>query len=592
MASTTPPHTGQNPHLAADPTSRPFIAPQPGPQERFLSLRWVDIIIYGGAAGGGKSWALLLDAAYHAVFQPVKGFGAVIFRRTSPQITQTGGLWETSQGVYPLTSPAGKPRQTPWLGWQWPQYGTSVRFAHLQYEVDKFSWQGGQLPYIGFDELPHFTEGQFFYLLSRNRSPIPGIKPIVRATTNPEPDSWVKRFLAPWVDATYPDPAASGEVRWFYRDGDTILWLRTPEHRPAHIGRDEVHSVTFIEARLEDNPALMRADPGYRGRIQALPLVERTILAGGPGAWDVRLDGNMFKRSWFRLVDSAPTCVEVVRRWDLAGSQPHKGYSDPDWTCGVKMGRTATGVYCVLDVVFARDTPNGVKRLIQQTARLDGADVAIRLPQDPGQAGKAQLYDFVTFLDGYDVRGVPETGDKATRAKPLSAQAEVGNVAIVRGSWNDQYINQMTAFPNPRVHDDAVDASSGAYTYLAQGSRTIPVASTRLHLSAQQRATADRATQAEHLARLKAAREALAETGAAHNGQDDAAIGDLEAAIAAADEARRVVSVRADGSTPVYETDSERATRLLNEQQIATNLRYLETEFGLTPGEGFGGNDW
>ena len=439
------------------------IGPQVGPQETFLRKRWVDIIVYGGAAGGGKSYALLLDALWHAALQPVKDYGAVIFRRTSPQITATGGLWETSQKIYPYA--AGKPRKTPWLGWEWPQHGTSVRFHHLQHEEDKLAWQGAQLDYAGFDELTHFSEGQFFYLLSRLRNTSGGVKPILRATTNPDPDSWVRTFLAPWVDDEYPDSAPSGAVRWFYREGDTIIWLHAPADRPAHIPRDNVYSVTFIEAHLEDNPALMESDPGYRGRIQALPLVERIILSGGPDAWKVRIDGNLFKRHWFgEPVKEAPAELEaIVRRWDLASTEPRKGYEDPDYTAGVKMGRTHEGIYYVLDCILVQETPGAVKKLVQQTAALDGRNVAIRIPQDPGQAGKGQLADFVRLLDGYDVRGEPETGDKVTRVKPVSAQAEAGNVKIVRGHWNAAYLNQLTAFPNARVHDDAVDATAGAY---------------------------------------------------------------------------------------------------------------------------------
>ncbi|MDE3097718.1 MAG: terminase family protein, partial [Chloroflexota bacterium] len=348
--------TEVNPHTLT-PTARAqrgaFLAPQPGPQEMLLRLRWVDIIVYGGAAGGGKSFGLLLDAAYHAAIAPVRGYGAVIFRRTMTQVMQTGGLWETSQKVYPRTPRApGAPRQTPWLGWEWKRLGTNIRFGHLQYEEDKLSWQGAQVGYIGFDELTHFTESQFFYLLSRNRSTVAGVQPIMRATTNPDPDSWVKRFLAPWVDSDYPahERAKSGEVRWFYRDGDALVWLRAPRERPSHVRRDEVHSVTFIESHLEDNPALMEADPGYRGRLAALPYVERIILSGGPGAWNVRRDGNMFKAGWFPVVDAAPARLRaVVRRWDLAATAPRKGHNDPDWTVGVKLARGEDGRYYVLD---------------------------------------------------------------------------------------------------------------------------------------------------------------------------------------------------------------------------------------------------
>lgn len=444
-------------------------------------------MIYGGAAGGGKSYALLLDAAIPAALRPVPGYGAVIFRRTMKQIMQTGGLWDTSQKIYPLAS--GKPRKTPWLGWEWAQYNTTVRFQHLQYEDDKLDWQGAQLDYVGFDELTHFTEGQFFYLLSRLRSTTGGIKPVLRATTNPDPESWVKRFLAPWVDDAYPDPAASGEVRWFYRSDDTIVWVGSPDARPPHLSRGEVHSVTFIEAHLEDNPALMESDPDYRGRIQAMPLVERIILSGGPNAWNVRVEGNLFKRQWFEIVDAPPAELRaVVRRWDLAGTEPRKGMNDPDWTCGVKLSVTPGGVYYVLDALFAQDTPAQVQRLVKQTAELDGYGVPIRIPQDPGQAGKGQLHDFVTLLDGYDVGGEPETGSKLTRAKPFSAQAEVGNVKLVRGHWNEQWLNQITAFPNPRVHDDAVDASAGAHWCLSKpDDDAVPAAGPPIFLAGHRR---------------------------------------------------------------------------------------------------------
>lgn len=396
--------------------------------------------------------------------QPVKGYGAVIFRRESPQITATGGLWDTSQLIYPHAN--GKPRQTPWLGWKWLDYGTSVRFHHLQHEDDKLAWQGSQLDFVGFDELTHFTESQFFYLLSRVRSTC-GVKPVMRATTNPDPESWVRRFLAPWVDDEYADPAKSGEVRWFYREGDDIVWLRSVKDRPDYIPLENVHSATFIEAHLEDNPALMQSDPGYKGRIQALPLVERIILSGGPQAWKVRREGNMFKRHWFPVVDAAPAeFTNVVRRWDLAGTEPKKGRSDPDWTCGVKMGRTKEGRYYILDVIFIRESPGAVKATVKQTAELDGKDVAIRIPQDPGQAGKDQRNDYFTLLDGYNMGGKPETGDKVTRAGPFSSQCEAMNVFLLKGAWNNQYINQMVGFPNVAIHDDAVDASSGAYTEL------------------------------------------------------------------------------------------------------------------------------
>jgi predicted phage terminase large subunit-like protein len=88
----------------------------------------------------------------------------------------------------------------------------------------------------------------------------------------------------------------------------------------------------------------------------------------------------------------------------------------------------------------------------------------IVLPQDPGQAGKAQVEDFARELAGYDARFERETGDKVTRAQPFSAQCEAGNVALVRAPWNEAFLQSLEAFPDPGVHDDDVDAASGAFS--------------------------------------------------------------------------------------------------------------------------------
>jgi predicted phage terminase large subunit-like protein len=455
-----------------DISNRVLIGPQPGPQTAFLSCG-AQITVYGGAAGGGKSYGLLLDAGRYACFDPVRGFGATIFRRTMTQVTQQGGLWETSLGLYPLTEGA-KPRQTPWLGWEWPQHGTAVRFAHLQHEIDKQSYQGAQMAYLGFDELTHFTASQFWYMVSRNRS-TSGVPPRIAATLNPDPDSWVKAFLGPWVDEAWPESeqAESGEIRWFYRDGDAICWLHKPSQRPKWIERDEVYSVTFIEAKLADNPRLLEKDPGYRGRIRAMPLYERTIMEGGKKAWSIRKEGNVFRAGWFKVVDAVPAdeCA-WVRFWDFAAtSMSEEKAQDPDYTVGTLVGLTEDGRYYVRDMVELRGTPAEVEQLVINTAAGDGPDISQVCEQEPGSAGKSVAHHFVTMLDGYDAHAVPATGDKATRARPVSAQAEVGNVYVMRAPWLERWRSFLCAFPNPRVHDDHVDSLSGGCAWLRDNPR-------------------------------------------------------------------------------------------------------------------------
>ncbi|MCK5432117.1 MAG: terminase family protein, partial [Gammaproteobacteria bacterium] len=166
------------------------IKPQSGPQELFLSS-CADIVIFGGGAGGGKTVGILLEGLRH---KDVKGFGVVIFRRTYPEIKNEGSLWDTSAIFYPLIG--GEAVESALL-WKFKS-GTSIRFAHLQHEKDKYDWQGSQIPLIEMDELTHFTESQFFYLMSRNRSTC-GVKPYIRATCNPDADSWVARFIDWWI---------------------------------------------------------------------------------------------------------------------------------------------------------------------------------------------------------------------------------------------------------------------------------------------------------------------------------------------------------------------------------------------------------
>jgi predicted phage terminase large subunit-like protein len=428
------------------------VKPQAGPQTAFVSSR-ADIVVYGGSAGGGKSVGLLLDALRFAALKPVPGYGAVIFRREGPQITNQGGLWDEANSIYPLAG--GKPNKT-YLAYDWPRHKTRIRFSHMQYEQDKFAWQGAQIPYIGFDELTHFTQDQFFYMLSRNRSTC-GVKPRVRGTTNPDPDSWVKAFLAPWVDSSYPRSARSGELRRFIRDGGQIHWLPKGEHHP-----DE-KTVTFIAANIYDNKILLAKDPGYLANLKALPPVERMQLLEGD--WNIRPSGNKFKRHWFEIIDAVPASMEkIVRAWDKAGTEAKQG-KDPDWTVGCKVGRK-DGLYYVLDVVRDRLTPGAVDRLVKMTADMDGRMVVVHEEQEPGSSGVAQIERSRRLLAGYEYHGVKSTGSKEIRANPTSSQAEGGNIKIVRSAWNEVFINELCAFPTAGVHDDQVDALSLAMEQL------------------------------------------------------------------------------------------------------------------------------
>ena len=437
------------------------LRPQPGPQWQFLSSR-ADIAIMGGAAGGGKTYGLLLEAARHI---SKLNYAGLLLRRETTQIRNPGGLWHESMDLYPRLG--GISRQSPAMEWRWPDVPSSIQFSHLQHEKTVLSYHGAQVGFLGFDELTTFEESQFWYLLSRNRT-MAAHQPRVRATCNPDADSFVARLIEWWIDQSsgYPIQERSGVLRWFVRVGDILEWADQPQAL-AHFTDPEGQplppkSLTFIPAKLEDNPALMAANPEYRATLLLMGRVEMERLLRGN--WLIRPEAGMyFQRGWCEVVQSVPDDLEIIRGWDLAATEARPG-TDPDWTVGLKMGKSySTGRYFILHAVWLRAAPHGVQTLLSQVAEGDGSPVRQRLPQDPGQAGKAQVPELARVLDGFNVEFENPTGSKLLRFSPFSAQCQAGNVSILVGNWNERLFRELENFPPIRGHDDAADAASTSY---------------------------------------------------------------------------------------------------------------------------------
>lgn len=187
--------------------------------------------------------------------------------------------------------------------------------------------------------------------------------------------------------------------------------------------------------------------------------------------------GGVFQREWFEIVAAAPAACMAnrVRAWDLAASTNVK--EDPDYTVGVLMSRDpATGIFYIEDVIRDRWSPNVIRTTLRNVATHDGYGCRIRVPLDPGQAGKFQAVEIVSWLAGFVCRAEPESDSKGVRADPLSAQAEAGNVKLVRGPWNDAFLDELCSFPSG-AHDDQVDAASAAFRALVI-SPNVPLQST------------------------------------------------------------------------------------------------------------------
>jgi len=354
-------------------------------------------------------------------FVDVPGYNALLLRRRFSDLVLPEALMSRAEEWLSGT-------EARWNGadhiWAFPS-GAKLAFGYLEYEKHKYRYQSAAFQFIGFDELSQFTRSQYLYLFSRLRR-LEGVYiPLrMRSASNPGDigHEWVKqRFLV--------EGLAKG--------------------RP------------FIPAKLDDNPNIDREE--YVKSLQELDPVTRARLLKGD--WEIRDEGGLFHRSWFTIVDSYPKDARKVRYWDLAATQPKKG-SDPDYTAGAFVAEK-DGVFYIVDIKRTRQTPQHVESLVKQTAELDKKAVQIFMETEPGSAGKSLVDHYARHvLVGYTFRGHKTTGSKEIRAQPVSSAAEAGNVKLVSGAWNSDFLDEVELFPHGR-YDDQVDAVSGAFLMLS-----------------------------------------------------------------------------------------------------------------------------
>jgi predicted phage terminase large subunit-like protein len=233
--------------------------------------------------------------------------------------------------------------------------------------------------------------------------------------------------------------------------------------------------VKLIQASTKDNPFL--PEDFFQSMAQDLsPLLAAQELGGQ----FIDIDGLMFRREWFQPVDYPPREALRVRYWDKAAST----ISTSSFTAGVRMSRCPRGIFYVEDVVRGQWSPADRDTVILQTAEADarefGGEVLIYAEQEGGSGGKEVMQQMIKMLAGYPVYrdlasgsaqrrvgGVKLPGQaKVTRAQPLAAQAEAGNVRIVKAKWNQEFLSELSAFPESSQADQ-VDAASAALNRLA-----------------------------------------------------------------------------------------------------------------------------
>ncbi len=407
---------------------------------------------YGGAAGGGKSWALLMAALQYV---DVPGYHALILRKTLNELKLPGALIPISKAWLSGTDAKWNANDKVWT---FPS-GATLTFGYLGTDGAETRYQSAAFHFIGFDELTAFTEDVYTFMHVRCRRPLEapegrsadglgaGDVPLrIRSASNPggEGHEWVKaRFIT----------EASRRAPFFPSGIDDNPYLDSDEYLKVFAGL---------------------SDPVTRQRMR-------------DGDWDVTVEGTRFNRSWFRVLDSAPpNAIRSGRYWDMAATPEGPAARNPDWSVGTLMHRYRDGTYCIADVIRGRWTSGKLEQIMAATARMDGKGTMIGLEQEPGSSGKAMVAHVKKdVLLGYNVHGILSTGDKFTRAGPLASAAEPptdrdgnelepGRVTVVAGIWLPEWFAEIGLFSEDyKGHDDQVDSASGAFELVHRAGRTV-----------------------------------------------------------------------------------------------------------------------
>ena len=426
------------------------IRPQKGFQEKFLSTT-ADFAIGGGMAGCGKTYALLLDPVRYTSAKPVKGFGATIFRRTYPQINMEGGLWDESSELYPTLN--AQPNVSDHI-WKFPK-GQKIKFAHLQHTKNILDYQGAQIPLISFDEITHFTSEMVFYLSSRNRSTC-GIKPYMRGTCNPDPDSWVYPFVQWWInpETGFPIPERDAVIRYYIINQGGYIWGDTVEdvvNQVPHFfeGKNEqecrnmVKSFTFIAGKEDENKILNKKDPTYKAKLLGLPEEQRARLLYG--CWK-SFDGenDLFNRT--ALDDMFTNPVSLIGNEKRYITIDHARFGKDFCVIMSWMGWRVVRI----DILASSDTNDIVKVLqkLRYTYNVPSSQIIV----DQDGIGVKDALNCKTFLGGgtcYKVGGkVPFYKNK--RAQCFYKASEKVNAHEVRVDWTNTFVHSKSSTKQTR----------------------------------------------------------------------------------------------------------------------------------------------
>jgi hypothetical protein len=376
------------------------------------------VALFGGAAGGGKTAAMLMDWLRHT---NTPGAVGLIARHMEDDLDL---LWPVAVAMYSQFDEQGLPlvhfrSSKGSRDITWPS-GARLYFRRLG-DVDFERFRGPEFAWVGIEEADQCSIDAIMYMISRLRTTT-GIKPVLRMTCNPNPDHVLAQFVDPFYLINDGGPfdgeanrAMSGVIRWFARTakgsfvfGDT----REEAAEQADVGVEMARSFAFIPALTSDNAFI---DPDYLANLALQGPVRSLQLARGN--WRARHDfRGMLRRGWWgQVIAPLAPILHRVRGWDFGARRPSKNYPDPDYTMGGRVEWDIFSRWYVTDLVAAREESPEVHKLMAEVAEADGPTVTQVIEQEPGAAG---------------------VSDIKTKSEVLRSSGKCGPIVVLRANKN------------------------------------------------------------------------------------------------------------------------------------------------------------
>ena len=452
-----------------EPRLNAFIPHAPTPRQAAFLMFDCQEAFYGGAGGDGKSDALLMAALQYA---DVPGYNALIIRRNITDLAMPNALMDRAHAWL------GRRNDAHWdeskKRWSFAS-GATLSFGHLEGARDGDRYASAEFHFVAFDELTQFSEKQYLDLFAQPRAPAcPRCKFEKQYRTHRD---MVHRqhttTCLVCVDLARQQLSAARDSFSHLPEAHipcACARRRTPATSvtigsSADLSRgSELPSATACLCRRASTTThISSANSTYRSLLNLDPVTRARILKGD---WEARSMRGVIKREWFEIVDALPADLAMIRYWDTAFQKKRTS----DYTVGVKYGIGRNGIGFIVHVARTKASPHEVERFIANAASQDSRNIRVVLQQEPG-SGSALWIDSMRrgALLGYPVYADQVKGTKFERSQPFRAAAEAGNIRLLRGPWNEAFLEECEQFSpdeHEYAHDDQIDASCGAFNYL------------------------------------------------------------------------------------------------------------------------------